>query len=136
MSTLWKKVGRDAKKCWKCGEDLSIIVSYRQSTKDTKKSGWGLEHASLFMVLAGAFYYISSIIGLFNYGGSQICLGDIFVILIFVGAFLTLTRISYIGASICCLIPGIFMALKGSVGALICILIAAHLLYKNKDEFS
>lgn len=137
-----KNVGREASKCWNCGEDLNVSVSYRESTQYTRRGGLGLGHAALLMVLAGALYYISSIILLFYYGSYRICLGDIAVILLFIGAFLTLARISYIGASICCLIPGIFIAIRAAlyfgvtfIGSLICILLAAHLIYKNKHEF-
>jgi hypothetical protein len=102
----------------------------------------GLEHAAIFMFLTGIIYYISSMISLFYFGGYRICLGDAIVALTFVGAFLTIVRISYVGASICCLIPGIIIAFRSaglsilSIISFICILFAAHLIYKNKTEFA
>ena len=133
-----KNVGREASKCWKCGQDLNVSVSNRERTHYTKRSGWGLGYAAILMVIAGALYYISSIMLLFYNGGYQICLGDIVVILTFIGAFLALARISYVGVSICCLLPGIVIALRLNIiliGSLVCILLAAHLIYKNKHEF-
>lgn len=136
-----KKVGREAQKCWNCKEDLKVYVPNRGRTQYKRSSGLGLEHAALFMVISGILYYISSLISLFYYTGNQICLGDIIIILTFIGALLTIARISYIGSSICCLLPGIIIAFRAAglsiliIVSLICILLAAHLIYKNKDEF-
>ena len=137
------KVGRAAKKCWKCGGDLELSDTYLESTKYARKSGLGLGHAALLMILAGALYFISGLVILLDTGYYPICLGDIAIILVFIGAFVTFVRSNYIFASICCLIPGIFITARAVITlniiliiSMICILFAAHLIYKNKKEFS
>jgi ribosomal protein L40E len=136
------KVGREATKCWKCGKVLDEYEDFRGKPTYSKVGGMGLTSAGILMILAGVLYLLSSLIIDLYYGRYQICLGDIAIILVFMGGFFSIMRISYVGTSICCLISGIFIAIRAALyfgitflGALICILIAAHLIYKNRHEF-